>query len=65
MKLSATEHQGMKGQAEVTWRTLRKIAHYIMVHDRVLGAYIHFELMYMTDHIFPGSTNKRYDKGGH
>ena len=25
-----------------------------MVHDRVLGAYIHFALMYRTDHVFLG-----------
>ena len=43
----------MKGQVKVTWRTLRAMAHYIMVHDRVLEAYIHFELMYMADNIFP------------
>ena len=42
----------MNRQVEVTWRTLRKIALYLMVHARVLEAYIHFALMYMTDHIF-------------
>ena len=31
---------------------LRTIAHYLMVHDRVSDEYIHFALMYMTDHIF-------------
>ena len=31
---------------------LRKIAHSLMVHDRVSEAYIHFELMYTKDHIF-------------
>ena len=34
------------------WRTLRAIAHSLMVHARVLGAYINFALMYMADHIF-------------
>ena len=29
-----------------------------MVHARVLGDYIHFELMYMADHIFPVLTIK-------
>ena len=53
MTLAAPEHQEMNGQVEVTYITLRTIAHYIMVHARVLEAYIHFELMYMTDHIFP------------
>ena len=37
----------------MTWRTLRKISHSLMVHARVLGAYIHFALMYTTDNIFP------------
>ena len=43
----------MNGQVEVTWRTLRTIANSLMVHARVLEAYIHFALMYTTDHIFP------------
>ena len=42
----------MSGQVEVARRTLRKIAHSIMVHARVLEAYIHFALMYTTYHIF-------------
>ena len=41
----------MNRQFEVTRRTLHTIAHSIMVHARVLRAYIHFALMYMTDHI--------------
>ena len=43
----------MNGQVEVTWRTLRTVAHSLMVHDRVSEAYVHFALMYTTDHIFP------------
>ena len=43
----------MDAQVEVKWRTLRKIAHSLMVHARVLEEYINFSLMYMTDHIFP------------
>ena len=43
----------MDGQVEVTWRTLRTIAHSIMVHARVLESYIHSALMYTIDHIFP------------
>ena len=43
----------MNGQVEVTWRTLRKVAHALMVHARVPEVYVHFTLMYMTDHIFP------------
>ena len=33
---------------------MHKIAHSLMVHARVLEAYIHFVLIYTTDHIFPG-----------
>ena len=43
----------MNGQVEVTWRTLRTVAHALMVHDRVPGVYVHFTLIYTTDHIFP------------
>ena len=42
----------MNGQVEVTWRTLRTAAHALMVHARVPEVYVHFELMYTTDHIF-------------
>ena len=42
----------MNGQVKVTWRTLHTIAHSLVVHARVLEAYIHFALMYTTDHIF-------------
>ena len=53
MALAAQEHQEMNRQVEFTWRMLRTIAHSLMVHDRVLEAYIHFALLYMTDNIFP------------
>ena len=43
----------MNGQVEVTWRTLRTVAHSLMVHSRVPEGYVHFALIYMTDHIFP------------
>ena len=43
----------MNGKVEVTWRTLRTVAHSLMVHARVLEGYIHFSLIYTTDHIFP------------
>ena len=43
----------MNGQVELTWRTLRTIAHSLMVHTRVLEGYIHFALMYTTENIFP------------
>ena len=42
----------MNGQVEVTWRTLCTIAHYLMVHERVLEAFIRFTLIYTTYHIF-------------
>ena len=53
MTLAAPEHQEMSGQVEVTWITLRTDAHSLIVHARVLEAYIHFSLMYTTDHTFP------------
>ena len=37
----------------MTWRTLRTVAHSLMVHARVTEVYVHFTLMYTTDHIFP------------
>ena len=43
----------MNRQVEVTCRTLSTVAHSLMVHARVSEAYVHFALMYMTDHIFP------------
>ena len=43
----------MNVQVEVTWRTLRTVAHSLMVHARVPEVYVHFALMYTTDHIFP------------
>ena len=52
LTLAAPEHQEMNGQVGVTWRTLRTISHSLMVHAIILEAYIHFALMYMTDHIF-------------
>ena len=53
MTLAAPEHQEMNRKLEVTWRTLRTIAHYLMVHARFLEAYINFSFIYTTDHIFP------------
>ena len=43
----------MNGQVEVTWRMLRTVAQALMVHARVPESYVHFALMYTTDHIFP------------
>ena len=42
----------MNGQVEETWITLRTVAHAFMVHARVPEVYVHFALMYTTDHIF-------------
>ena len=42
----------MNGQVEVTWGTLRTIAHSLMVHARVTEAYIHFALIYTTYHFY-------------
>ena len=53
MTLAATEHNEINGQVEVTWRTLRTVAHSLMVHAIVPEVYVHFALIYTTDHIFP------------
>ena len=58
LTLAAPEHQEMNGHVEVTWRALSTIAHSLMVHARVPENYIHFALMYTTDHIFPVLTIK-------
>ena len=42
----------MNGQIEVTWITLRTVAHSLMVHARFPEVYVHFALLYTTDHIF-------------
>ena len=55
---AAPEHQQMKGQVKVIRRMLRTIANSVMVHARVLEAYIHFTLMCTADHIFPVLTIK-------
>ena len=53
LTLAAPEHQELKGQVEVTWRTLRTVAHSRIVHARVPEVYVHFALIYTTDNIFP------------
>ena len=53
LTIAAPEHEEMNGQVEVTWRTLRTVAHSLMVHARLPEVYFHFKIMYMTDHIFP------------
>ena len=52
LTLAAPEHGEMNGQVEVKRRTLRTIVHALMVHARVPEVYVHFALMYTTDHIF-------------
>ena len=42
----------MNVQVEVNWRTLRTIAHTLMLHAGVPEIYVHFALMYTTYHIF-------------
>ena len=41
LTLAAPEHQEMNGQVEVTWRTLRTVAHALMVHVRVPELYVY------------------------
>ena len=43
----------MNRQVEVTWITLRRISHYLILHARFLEVYIHFALIYTTDNLFP------------
>ena len=52
LTLAAQKHQLINGKVEVAWIMLHTIAHYFMVHARVSEAYINFELMYTTYHIF-------------
>ena len=52
LTLATLEHQEMNIQVEDTRITLRKIVHSLMVHARVLEAFINFEVIYRTDHIF-------------
>ena len=42
----------MNGKVEVTRRMLHTVAHSLMVHARVPEVYVHFSIMYRTDHIF-------------
>ena len=53
LTLAAPEHQDMNGKIEVIWRTLRTVAHFLMVHARVPEVYVNFALMHTIDHIFP------------
>ena len=42
LTLAEPEHQEMNRQVEVTLRTLRTVAHALMVHARVPEVYVHF-----------------------
>ena len=53
LTLAAPEHKDMNGQVEVKWRTLRTVTHSLIVNARFPKVYVHFTLMYTTDHIFP------------
>ena len=53
LTLADPEHLEINGKVKFIWRTLRTIAHLLMVNARVLEAYIHFASMYTTDHILP------------
>ena len=52
LSLPSSYHQGNNVQVQVTWRTLQTIAHSIMMHAQISDKYIHFSLMYTTDHIY-------------
>ena len=58
MTLAFPEHEEMNVQVRLTWKMLRTIAHSLMIHASVSDVYIHFELMYTIDHIFPVLTIK-------
>ena len=51
--LEVPEQQEMNCPVELTYQTLWNITHSIRVHARVSDKYIHFSLIYTTDHIFP------------
>ena len=44
LALAAPEHQEMNGEVEVTWRTLRTVAHALMVHARFPEVYVRAKL---------------------
>ena len=53
LTLAAPEHHEMNRKVEMTRRMSCTIVNSLVVHVRVSEAYIHFVLMYTTDHIFP------------
>ena len=48
LTLAAPAYQEMNGNVEVTRKTLRTVAHSLMVHARVPEACVHFTLIYTT-----------------
>ena len=50
--LTAPENWEINGLVKATWRTLKVIAHSIMVHTQALYEYIHSSLMYTTHYMF-------------
>ena len=64
LTLAAPEHQEMNGQVEVTWRTLRTIAHSLMVHARVPKKLYTFRFNIHDISYLSGTTYKRYYKRG-
>ena len=53
LELEAPDLHAMNVQVEVTCQTLQNLAHSIMANARVSDKYIHFTIMYTTNHIFP------------
>ena len=51
LTLEVMEHQEVNGKFKVTCRTMYTITYSLMVQAKVSEAYIHFALMYMSDHI--------------
>ena len=53
LMLPSPKNQKTNRQVEVTGKILGKISQSLMVHARVLEAYIHFTLMYTAHNILP------------
>ena len=53
LTLAAPKHQEISGQVEVTWRTLRTVAHALMVHARILEIYDLSYTLIRNEHILP------------
>ena len=62
LALAAPDHHEMSVQVELTWQIFLTIAQLFIVNARVSDKYIHFVLMYITDHINSCSTNQALGK---